>query len=98
MEASSPSKRRAKRRSSSMCSRVNRLASVGALALALAGCKKEAPPAPPPAAAASEPAADVQSFCVATLRKTMDCFKDDNFWDVFATTYFAKYPDTSGNP
>jgi hypothetical protein len=61
--------------------------------MVLSGCKKEPPPAP------AQPAVtDVQTFCVATLRKVMDCFHDDNFWDIFATTYLAKYPDSSGNP
>ena len=58
--------------------------------------EKPAAAAPQPASEASNPA--VQTFCEKTLQKVLDCFNDEAFWDTFATTYFAKYPDTSGDP
>jgi hypothetical protein len=84
-----------------------------AVMLAAAGCKERSkldkPPspsnqpavgnavgsatAPPPGAEA-----DAQAFCEKTMQKMLACFEDASFWDVLATTYFAKYPDASGNP
>ncbi len=73
---------------------------LGTLVL-LAGCKSETahPHAAPDveaqaaaeAAPAPESAADPEhlSFCVGCMRKMMDCFEDEAFWDVYATTYFA---------
>jgi hypothetical protein len=79
-----------------------------------AGCKKErskldtapTPSTTSPAGSASAPAApaptaieaEAQTFCEKTMQKVLTCFDDAAFWDVFATTFFAKYPDTTGNP
>lgn len=57
----------------------------------------------PAASAAQQPTVEApnpaaQAFCEKTLQKVLDCFNDEAFWDVFATAYFAKYPDTTGNP
>jgi hypothetical protein len=41
---------------------------------------------------------EARAFCNQTLDKTVTCFDDAAFWDNFATTWFAKYPDMSGNP
>jgi hypothetical protein len=63
--------------------------------LALGGCKR----APAPAAAPpSTPTPEMRDFCVATMKHVMSCFHEDSFWDAFATTYFAKYPDQTGDP
>lgn len=85
---------------------------IGALVVA-PGCKNEKSkldtaasekPAETPAAkpsqtsAADAPNPAAQAFCEKTLQKVLDCFNDDAFWDAFATTFFAKYPDTTGNP
>ena len=42
--------------------------------------------------------ADARAFCEKTMQKLLACFDDTTFWDNFSTTWFAKYPDTSGNP
>jgi hypothetical protein len=33
-------------------------------------------------------------FCANNHFKMMDCFKDDQLWDIFATMYFAKHDPT----
>ncbi|CAN5910523.1 hypothetical protein BH11MYX3_BH11MYX3_16060 [soil metagenome] len=78
--------------------------------LAFTGCKQrskvEDHPAPPTSGAlagsssAEPPAAEpkAQAFCEKAMRKALECLNDDGFWDVFATTFLAKYPDPSGNP
>ena len=81
------------------------------VALAALGCKDsskldKAPAPTAPAAggaigSATAPAAadaEAQAFCEKTMQKMLACFDDASFWDVLATTYFAKYPDTTGNP
>ena len=42
--------------------------------------------------------AQAQAFCEKLMHKMLVCFDDAGFWDVLATTYFAKYPDATGNP
>ncbi len=74
-----------------------------------AGCKQEksklddvalATPTAPSSSGSASPGntSEAQAFCVETLQKVYSCFEDATFWDNFATTWFAKYPDTSGNP
>ena len=60
--------------------------------------KEPAPPPRPPTQSFTPAEAEAQAFCEKTMQRVLDCFKDDGFWDVFATTFFAKYPDTTGNP
>jgi hypothetical protein len=70
------------------------------IALALAACSKSADhKAEPAAAAAGSDAtpteAELVNFCVRSYGQMMDCFKDDEFWQVFATMYFANTNLTS---
>lgn len=64
--------------------------------------KQEKPAAEPKSATDQVPAADAQAaapsaagdpklvqFCAASYFKMMDCFKDDEFWEIFSTLYFA---------
>lgn len=84
------------------------------LLVAAVGCKDKSkldrepsaqPVAAEPAKTAAEPAkpppaadAEATAFCRKTMQKILTCFDDKTFWDNFATTWFAKYPDTTGNP
>lgn len=54
--------------------------------------------AAPPSSTQPVAAADAQVFCEKTMQKILACFDDTAFWDNFATTWFAKYPDDTGNP
>lgn len=73
------------------------------LSLALVACSKSADPkAEHRAAAGSAVGSDAQptdaelvNFCVRSYGQMMDCFKDDEFWQVFATMYFANTNLTS---
>jgi hypothetical protein len=66
----------------------------------VAACSKQAEKQPaeqkpaavqPAAAPGSAAAIDPQliQFCAQSYFKMMDCFKDEEFWEVFATMYFA---------
>jgi hypothetical protein len=101
----SPSSFNQVRRSSlSFNSRTLRDIALVAATFVAVGCKQEKSklddfaPAAPTAPAASANSSDVQAFCEQTLQKVFTCFEDAGFWDNFATTWFAKYPDTTGNP
>lgn len=71
--------------------------------LVLAACSKSAPAledkqepaAKPEPAATTRSKDDLVKFCANTYFKMMDCFKDDEFWQVFATMYFANTNLTS---
>ena len=68
-----------------------------------AACSKSAPQAEDKQEPAAKPAPavttrskdDLVKFCANTYFKMMDCFKDDEFWQVFATMYFANTNLTS---
>lgn len=75
------------------------------LSLALVACSKSADPKPEQkpagvtgsaAGSADAPSeAELVNFCVRSYGQMMDCFKDDEFWQVFATMYFANTNLTS---
>jgi hypothetical protein len=62
-----------------------------ALLLVMSACQKAANEQPPAPAAASGSGIDPEhvKFCARAYFKMMDCFKDDEFWEVFSTMYFA---------
>jgi hypothetical protein len=76
------------------------------LALAMA-CSKSSEPKPAPAAgsaaagsatagsAVATTDAELVNFCVRSYGQMMECFKDDEFWQVFSTMYFANINLTS---
>ena len=70
-----------------------------ALTLLCAACSTRpaapAPAPPPPAPAALDP--KQVEFCVQNFEKSMACFKDDGYWDVLATLYFAQNPTLPGD-
>jgi hypothetical protein len=73
-----------------------------ALLAIAAACSKSADPkqedkpqATPGSAATLASATDAAGFCTRAYFKMMDCFKDDEFWQVFATVYFANTNLTS---
>ena len=66
------------------------------LFVVVAGCSKSAEPtqgngsaARPEPPATTRSTDDLVKFCTNTYFKMMDCFKDDEFWQVFSTMYFA---------
>ena len=56
----------------------------------LLGCSKPAQKPPEPEKV------DLQlvTFCAKNHARTISCFKDDQFWDIFSTMYFAKHNPT----
>ena len=73
-----------------------------ALLALVAACSKsgdskpeEKKPATAGSAATLASATDAAEFCTRAYFKMMDCFKDDEFWQVFATIYFANTNLTS---
>lgn len=50
---------------------------------------KQAPSAKPEPAVTARSADDLAKFCANAYFKMMDCFKDEEFWQVFSTMYFA---------
>jgi hypothetical protein len=76
-----------------------RMLFVTSLALACSKPAAEQKPEHKPAAESTAPAAATGSsaavdpqlvrFCALSYFKMMDCFKDEEFWEVFATMYFA---------
>lgn len=77
-----------------------------ALSLALVACSKSTDPKAheKPAAATGSAATgsaatltdeELQNFCVRSYGQMMECFKDDEFWQVFSTIYFANTNLTS---
>ena len=76
---------------------------LASLALVTAACSKSSDPKPSPPAAGSATTTTTTSsadpklvkFCAQCYFKVMDCFKDEQFWQVFSTMYFANTNLTS---
>lgn len=51
--------------------------------------KKPAPAADPAAAGPAGIDPEMRAFCVRSMSQMMTCFRDESFWDVYATTFFA---------